>query len=329
MTARRLHLLGCLLIAALLCRADSDSPTLTISEYRADLDRLLTATDQLNSTGTPIPAELHHLPQSWQVLAGVRGAEVQGEERQFEISTEGLQRDIRRYENDKSANNALAIRRRLQSLRREVEGYEKASADVSASRSTLNSILARPEFRDVQQGPTLVERLRQYILEFLYKILRHVFRSVSIPAISRFIVYALIVAAVLFLGYVIYRSFWREQQLEEVVPKDVPVSAKEWTIWLAEARAAAARGEWRDAIHLAYWAGISFLERQGFWKPDRARTPREYLRLLSGPGSAENEQRETLTTLTRIFELTWYAKRDASESAFSQTIEQLEKLGCR
>ena len=111
----------------------------------------------------------------------------------------------------------------------------------------------------------------------------------------------------------------------EVIPTDLPVSAKEWAIWLAEARAAAAKGEWRDAIHLAYWAGISFLERQGFWKPDRARTPREYLRLLS----ASSEHRETLAALTRIFELAWYAKRGAGEADFSRTLAELEKLGCR
>jgi len=320
MKLRRSPIVLLLLMAAVFCRADSNPPPLTTSQYRAELDRLLVATGQLNSSGTPTPGKLRRLPQSWQVQAGTK---------QFEVSTEGLQRDLRRYENDNSAENALAIRRRLQSLRREIDGYDKAPADISASRSALDSILARPEFRDVQKGPTLLERLRQYILELLFRILRRVFRTVSIPTISRVFVYGLIVAAVLFLGYVIYRSLWRREQMEEVVPKDLPVSAKEWTVWLAEARAAAARGEWRDAIHLAYWAGISFLERQGFWKPDRARTPREYLRLLSAPGRAEKDQRETLTVLTRIFELAWYAKRDASESAFAQTIEQLEKLGCR
>src|SRR5205807_6946990 len=121
-----------------------------------------------------------------------------------------------------------------------------------------------------------------------------------------------------------YRAIWKRQAFTEVIPKDVAVSAKEWAIWLAEARAAAAKGEWRDAVHLAYWAGISFLERQGLWRPDRARTPREYLRLLS----SSSEHRETLTALTRIFELAWYAKRDASESTFSQTLQELEKLGC-
>jgi Domain of unknown function (DUF4129) len=61
------------------------------------------------------------------------------------------------------------------------------------------------------------------------------------------------------------------------------------------------------------------------WKPDRARTPREYLRLLS----SSSEHRETLTALTRIFELSWYAKRDSNEGTFSQTLQALEKLGCR
>jgi hypothetical protein len=116
----------------------------------------------------------------------------------------------------------------------------------------------------------------------------------------------------------------RGSELEGVELANLPVSAKEWVVWLAEARAAAAKGEWRDAIHLAYWAGISFLERQGMWKPDKARTPREYLRLLG-----TNEYRETLNALTRIFELAWYANRGASERSFSETLQELEKLGCR
>ena len=159
----------------------------------------------------------------------------------------------------------------------------------------------------------------------MFRFLRRLFRASAIPAVGKYFVYALIGIAGLALLYLVYRSIFSEQEFEEVVPRDLPISAKEWTIWLSEARTAAARGDWRDAIHLAYWAGISFLEREGFWKPDRARTPREYLRLMS----AQSEQRETLSVLTRIFELTWYAKRGASEQTFSQTLEQLEKLGCR
>jgi hypothetical protein len=105
----------------------------------------------------------------------------------------------------------------------------------------------------------------------------------------------------------------------------MPVSARGWRIWLAEARAAAQSGNWRDAVHLAYWAGISLLETQGAWRPDSARTPREYLRLIP----EANPHRPTLSSLTRKFELVWYGGQPADEQVFAQTLEELEKLGCR
>lgn len=315
MTARRTYILAWLLIAAAFCRADSAAgDALTTAEYRAELDRLLSATQQLDSSGGPTPQPLHELPQGWHVRT---------DHREFQISAEGLQRDVRRYEKEKNLANAFAIRARLQSLRGDLNAYEKPPADASANRTELNSILARPEFRDVQ-GPTWLDRLKQRLLGFIFHLLERVFRSTAIPTISKFFVYGLMGLAVLALGYLAYRTIWRESDFAGVVPANLPVSAKEWVVWLSEARAAAARREWRDAIHLAYWAGISFLERQGMWKPDRARTPREYLRLLS----SSSEHRETLTALTRIFELAWYAKRGASEGTFSQTLEELEKLGC-
>jgi hypothetical protein len=83
--------------------------------------------------------------------------------------------------------------------------------------------------------------------------------------------------------------------------------------------------DWRNAIHLAYWAGISFLESGGAWKPNRARTPREYLRLM---GSRKPEY-PSLAALTRKFELVWYGDRAASSLDFQETLGQLEKLGCR
>ncbi|HYM78486.1 MAG TPA: DUF4129 domain-containing protein [Candidatus Dormibacteraeota bacterium] len=317
MTLRCTSILAALLIVSLFSRADTPSANVfTAAEYRAELDRLLAATQQLNSSGNPTPEALRHVPLTWYVHT---------DQKDFEISTEGLKRDVRRYVEEQNASNAIAIQTRLQTLRNDLDGFEKAPADVSARRTGLNAILARPEFRDVH-GPTWADRLRQWLLDLLARIFRRLFRSSAIPTIGKGLVYALMGVALAALIYVAYRSIFRGQRFEEVVPKDLPVSAKEWTIWLSEARAAAARGEWRDAIHLAYWAGISFLERQGFWKPDRARTPREYLRLFSG---SSEQQRETLTVLTRIFELAWYAKRDASERTFSQTLEQLEKLGCR
>lgn len=326
MTARRTYILACVLLAAAFCRADSSAADLsaaepvttaplTTTQYRAELDGLLSATQELDSSAKPTPQLLNDLPLSWHVRA---------EGREFEISAEGLRRDVRRYEKEKNIANASAIRRRLQSLRSDLDGYEKPPVDASASRAELNSILARPEFRGVE-GPNWFDRLRQRLLEFIFGLLEKLFRSTSFPTVGRFFIYGLMGLAGLALIYFAYRAIWSSRELEKVIPTDLPVSAKEWVVWLSEARAASAKREWRDAIHLAYWAGISFLERQGMWKPDRARTPREYLRLLAGA----SEYRETLTALTRIFELAWYANRGASERSFSETLQELEKLGCR
>jgi Domain of unknown function (DUF4129) len=316
MTVSRTYFLVCVLAASAICRAEAaPAGQLTSAQYRAALDRLLSACDELNSSEGSVPEVLRHLPPSWRVQSGPQD---------FEISTEGLQRDVRRYDGEKSAANAMAIRRRLEHLERALDGFEKPPADDSAGRAELKSILSNREFQDVR-GPNWRDRLKQRLLEAMFRFLKRIFRSVAIPTISKFVVYGLMGMAVLALLYIAYRSFGRREEFAGVVPTDLPVSGKEWAIWLAEARAAAARNEWRNAIHLAYWAGISFLERQGFWKPDRARTPREYLRLFSGG----NEQRATLVALTGIFELAWYAKRDASERTFSQALNELEKLGCR
>jgi hypothetical protein len=319
MIARRKYILIVVLAASAACIADAPGPdALTPQQYRLELDRLLAATSRLDSSGERTPAELDAIPDAWHVREG---------QRTFDISAEGLHRDLRRYETGKSAETALAIRRRLEMLERDIDGFEKPAPDPAASRAKLNAILANREFRSVA-GPGWPDRLKRRLLELVVDLLQKMFRAIhisAIPNISRYFVYGLIGAALLALIYIAYRVIWRGQETTEVLPRDLPVSAKERAIWLAEAKAAAARTDWRDAIHLAYWAGISFLERQGFWKPDRARTPREYLRIFTGSG----EHRETLTSLTKIFELAWYAKRDASEASFAQALAELEKLGCQ
>lgn len=103
------------------------------------------------------------------------------------------------------------------------------------------------------------------------------------------------------------------------------VSARDWQLWLQDAKQAAASGAWRDAIHLLYWASISRLESSGEWPADRARTPREYLALLA----QESQQRPALTALTRSFERTWYAGCSAAEADFLQAEQQAARLGAR
>jgi hypothetical protein len=339
MRARRNCILSGLLIAgltlvSLFCWADSgQSDELTVAEYHAHLDQLLLATQQLDSSGRPVPPALRELPQVWRVRTEPQDFAQKGLEQNlsqknfaqehFEIPAEGLRRDIHRFEQERSIKTATAVRSRVQAMRNDLDGFEATPLDVSNQRARLAALLARREFSDVH-GPTFTDRLKQKLLALILKVLEFLFRSSAIPTVSKFFVYGLIGLAVLALGFVAYRQIWSAGEHESFVPADIPVSAKNWTLWLAEAQAAAQQHNWREAIHLGYWAGISFLERQGTWRPDRARTPREYLKLLSNP----SEHREPLGALTRVFELAWYAKREADAEAFAQTLKALERLGC-
>jgi hypothetical protein len=320
MTARRTNVLAGLLIAGLIsascfCWADSGAGNdLTAAEYRAELDRLLAATLLLDSSRRDTPPVLRDLPLSWRVHT---------EHQDFEISAESLRRDIRRFEQEKDVTTASAIRSQIQSLHNDLDGFERSPQDVTGSREHLTTVLARPEFRNVR-GRSFMDRLAQRLLAIIISLLGLLFHSSAIPTISKLLVYGLIGLAVLTLGFLAYRQIKSASEQEDVVPTNLPISARSWALWLAEARAAGAQNCWREAIHLAYWAGISFLEQQGAWQPDRARTPREYLRLLH----KSSEHRETLAALTQIFEITWYAKREADAVAFAHTMQALERLGC-
>src|SRR6202041_3508078 len=100
-------------------------------------------------------------------------------------------------------------------------------------------------------------------------------------------------------------------------PAPGAASARDWQLWLEDARRAAASGLWREAIHFVYWASISRLESKRLWPADRARTPREYLALLA----ATDPRKVNLKELTRSFERTWYGGRTAQAWDFNAALE--------
>jgi len=102
-------------------------------------------------------------------------------------------------------------------------------------------------------------------------------------------------------------------------------SARPWNLWLDDARAMAAQGLWREAIHFVYWAAISRLESSRLWPADRARTPREYLRLLAH----DDPRGPKLTALTRSFERTWYGGRNAGPSDYRSALSLAAELGAQ
>ncbi|HLJ85697.1 MAG TPA: DUF4129 domain-containing protein [Candidatus Angelobacter sp.] len=218
------------------------------------------------------------------------------------------------------------VRGRLESMRKEAAIYEGSGPGSRPDRAKLNEILARREFRGVH-GPTLWDQLRAYISDRISKFLDRISRArIGRVDFFQILVYGVIVLAVLLLAWWVVQNLSRSKNsLIELNVAPFAPSAKGWRKWLAEAQGFARRQDWRNGIHLAYWAGISFLEERGAWKPDRARTPREYLRLMN----TQAPEHAALLSLTKKFEVCWYGHRASDESDFKEALVHLEELGCR
>jgi Domain of unknown function (DUF4129) len=214
----------------------------------------------------------------------------------------------------------------VQALNAAAAAYEKPAPDTSSAHDQLSQILSRPEFKKVH-GPSAKDALLARIYRWLSRLLRKLkFGGSSAFDLLRLLIYLLVGAAVLLLAIWTIRRLRRpEEELpqREIIP--FSPSARGWRAWLGDARSFAQRQDWRNAIHMAYWAGISYLEENGAWKPNRARTPREYLRLVG----ARAAPYPMLAALTRKLELVWYGYGIAQEADFQETLGQLEKLGCR
>lgn len=190
-------------------------------------------------------------------------------------------------------------------------------------RSVMQQVLAGRDFRGLEQTS-----VRDSVLEKVGDWLNHLIeRATRLQARSRWIGRAVVIG---FMVAVCVGLVWALIQLERKwrvrlvpeAPRPAPdaASARDWQLWLEDARKAAAAGLWREAIHFVYWAAISRLESRRMWPADRARTPREYLALVAH----EDPRRSNLARLTGSFERTWYGGRPAGESDY-RAAEQIAK----
>jgi len=196
-------------------------------------------------------------------------------------------------------------------------GPAAGAADHANERIAMKQVLAGRDFRDLEPSTardTLLEKLSEW-LNMLWKNAAK-FRARA-AWVGQVIVWGFILAVCVGLawGLLQLERRWRIRLVPESAgPVNGAASARDWQLWLADARRAAAAGQWREAIHFVYWATISRLESKRLWPADRARTPREYLALVA----AEDPRKAGLATLTGSFERTWYGGLAAGESEYSQ-----------
>ncbi len=207
----------------------------------------------------------------------------------------------------------------------QANGTAAASAVHVFERNTMKQVLAGPEFRNLEQ-PTV----RDSMLEKFGNWLNHLFeRAAGLKARSAWVGgvlvggFILAVCVGLIWGLLQLERRWRVRlTAEDDRPATGAPSARDWQLWLEDARLAADSGQWREAIHFVYWASISRLESRRLWPVDRARTPREYLALVA----PEDPRKAGLAQLTGSFERTWYGGRPAGEGDYQKAENQANSL---
>lgn len=309
-----------LLAACLLCSsALAESGAITVAEYRR---QLATLTQQLQTL-------VQHPEQAGAVEAGVpKSVAVKTGSGEITVQNQRLKDDLAtlaRSSGEKQTTLLRQITSYVQELQTQAAGFEQPGADTAAAAQKLDEILARKEFKNVR-APSLMEILQARIYRWLRRLLSRMHAPRSSFNWIQNLIWGVIGGVIIVLVIWTIRRLMRPEPslaFREIIP--FSPSARSWSAWLKEARESAAKQDWRNAIHLSYWAGISYLESSGAWKPSRSRTPREYLRLLS----SRNPGYPILSALTRRFEIVWYGQTAAREADFQETLAQLERLGCR
>lgn len=197
--------------------------------------------------------------------------------------------------------------------------------DLGQDRAALQKILASGDFPQ-PRPPSLWQRLRDEVLRWLAAKLG---RAAGAATATRWISDALLIALIAAACGGLVLWFSRMGRKQRVVlpsngrrPESSATTQPDWQLWLAEARQLALRQQWREAIHRLYWAAIAEMEIRGVWRPDRTRTPREYLALLDPHSEAKSD----LTRLTHLLERYWYAGEPAGEQDFKLACGVLERL---
>lgn len=184
-------------------------------------------------------------------------------------------------------------------------------------RAAMQQILAGRDFSNLG-APSMREAAMEKLGTWLNRLYQSAVRiQARSPWVGQIVEWGFVLAVCVGLawGLLQLERRWRVRLSPEASgPAAGAVSARDWQLWLHDARAAAAGGKWREAVHFLYWAAIARLEARRLWPADRARTPREYLALLA----PEDPRRAGLAKLTASFERVWYGGRPAGEGEYQR-----------
>jgi Domain of unknown function (DUF4129) len=298
------------------------------TSFAAELQRIGTAIKKEKANAANMAALRGNLPSEWELTTA---------ERSYSLSAEPLRALLRDAEKEKKpesmAAKATAAADWAFDLANQVNAFAEAKTrGAPGARPALERILGQREFGGVH-GPTGRELFRQrvklWVRNLLLRFLRQIGRH---PTGATILFWLTLSAVVVWLAVALFRYWTRRAALEELQAPDALAFVRTWQEWVHAAREAATRGDFREAVHSAYWAGISYLEDSEVVRKDRTRTPREYMRLVSNStqlAASGRKTREALAVLTLALEQVWYGRRPASNQDFRNAMQSVEALGCQ
>lgn len=193
-----------------------------------------------------------------------------------------------------------------------------AVAEPADIRESADDILARPEYQP--EPPSLLDRAWTWINEQFAELLGSLFGTGGSYLVGWILLAVLAGLLGWFLVRVMPRNRLGRNVAEPVVETDVRATASR-DDWLAQAGAAEAAGDWREAVRARYRAMIAgLIDRQEVADFDGA-TSGEY-RASFEPGPPRSD---SLDQATETFEQIWYGGSPAQADDSSR----LEELASR
>jgi hypothetical protein len=317
--------LACALAIAVTARADSGPQPRTVAEYREHLDGLTSViaacrqhTDASHCKAADIGADdLVSAPGR----TAPRMASYGWLRQLFTLVANG------KLNAEDAASQLDAAAARLRQEEAEATGaVAGAQPDHAAEHGALVAILNRREFR--RPDPSLMTRALDAVAIWINRQLNGLVEySAHRRWLARLLEWGLVGLACLGLAlwFVQKTRHARGLRLDAGGTLEPAASGRGWERLRQEAEQAAMEQRWRDAVRAYYWAVVVRLESRGQWVADRARTPREYLRLLR----ADHPKREDLMQLTRRFEACWYGSAAATERDCAAARQLFDRLVAR
>lgn len=328
------------------------SPTpISLAEYKLELDRVRRSLEQQLAHPPSVSGAENFdaaVPPAWLVDAGGEKFWVSTDKLKFRIQPNPNVKNYRQQRFDE----ALEQVRLLETAANQYENSPD-SASRNNARAELAAILQRREFRQLQEQKSWLAQLWDRFLNWIWRIILRIFGAANNKVVQRTVLYGAIIVAFLLLAGTLVRTMTAAARRENLKLAAAPPAGKTWSQWAREAIAAANTGNFREAVHAAYWAGVYRLAEIGTWQLDRARTPREYLRMLQRAPGRETQPGDTkasasssvanpladpairarradaLANLTNRLESVWYDNQIATQEDYLNAVRNLETLECR